>query len=49
LKGRRELDLLVDPPLDLIIEIDVTTDSMKKLGIYAALGFLRYGATTVRY
>ena len=38
LRGRRELDLLVDPPPDLIIEIDVTTDSMKKLGIYAALG-----------
>ena len=38
LRGRRELDLLVDPPPDLIIEIDVTTDSMKKLGIYGALG-----------
>ena len=38
LRGRRRIDLLVDPPPDLIIEIDVTTDSMKKKGIYAALG-----------
>jgi Uma2 family endonuclease len=38
LRGRCELDLRVDPPPDLIIEIDVTTDSMKKLGIYATLG-----------
>ena len=38
LRGRRRVDLLVDPPPDLIIEIDLTADSLKKLGIYAALG-----------
>ena len=38
LRGRRRIDLLVDPPPDLIIEIEVTSDSMEKLGIYAALG-----------
>jgi len=50
LRPRNELDLLVDPPPDLIIEIDVTTDSMKKLGIYAALGVpevWRYNGTVL--
>ena len=37
IRGRRRIDLLADPPPDLIIEIDITTDSMKKLGIYSAL------------
>ena len=38
MRGRRRIDLLVDPPPDLIIEIDITTDSMKKQGLYAAFG-----------
>ena len=38
MRGRRRIDMLVDPPPDLIIEIDITTDSMKKLGLYAAFG-----------
>jgi Uma2 family endonuclease len=38
LRGKKELDLAVDPPPDLAIEIDVTTDSQHKLGIYANLG-----------
>jgi Uma2 family endonuclease len=38
MRGRRRVDLLVDPPPDLIIEIDLSADSLKKLGIYAALG-----------
>lgn len=37
-RGKRELDLAVDPPPDLAIEIDVTTSSQHKFGIYAALG-----------
>src|SRR6266545_1523106 len=32
------LDLRIDPPPDLVIEIDVTRDSSGKFGIYAALG-----------
>jgi len=32
------IDLSVDPPPDLAIEIDITGDSRRRLGIYAALG-----------
>jgi Uma2 family endonuclease len=35
--GRRELDLSVDPPPDLAIEVDFTSSSIDRLGIYAAL------------
>lgn len=37
-RGRRELDLRVDPPPDLAIEIDITRASIPKQPIYAALG-----------
>ncbi|WP_165068568.1 Uma2 family endonuclease [Paludisphaera rhizosphaerae] len=33
----REYDPATDPPPDLAVEIDVTSDSRKRLGIYAAL------------
>ena len=36
-RGRRRIDLLVDPPPDLIIEVDISSDSLKKEGIFAAL------------
>jgi Uma2 family endonuclease len=36
--GLRELDLSVDPPPDLSVEIDFTRSSLDRLGIYAALG-----------
>jgi Uma2 family endonuclease len=36
--GRRELDLRVDPPPDLAIEVDVRHSSLDPLSIYAALG-----------
>ena len=32
------MDLRVDPPPDLAIEVDVTHSSLDRLGIYAALG-----------
>jgi len=32
------IDLSVDPPPDLAIEIDIASDSRRRLGIYAALG-----------
>jgi len=38
LRGRDEIDLSVDPPPDLAIEIDVTSSSLNRLAIYAALG-----------
>ncbi len=36
--GRDRLDLNIDPPPDLAIEVDLTTDARRRLGIYAALG-----------
>jgi Uma2 family endonuclease len=38
LAGRRRLDLRVDPPPDLAIEVDATRSSLDRLGIYAHLG-----------
>jgi Uma2 family endonuclease len=35
--GRRRLDLRIDPPPDLAIEVDVTRSSLNRMGIYAAL------------
>jgi len=37
-RGRQELDLETDPPPDLAIEIDITSTSVNKFGIYLALG-----------
>jgi Uma2 family endonuclease len=34
----REFDLAVDPPPDLVIEVDVTSSSVPRLPIFAALG-----------
>jgi Uma2 family endonuclease len=38
LQGKRELDLRVDPPPDLAIEVDVTSSSLDRMSMYAALG-----------
>jgi Uma2 family endonuclease len=35
--GRRRLDLRRDPPPDLALEVDVTSSSLNRMGIYAAL------------
>jgi Uma2 family endonuclease len=37
-KGSTELDLLVDPPPDLVIEIDITNSSLDKFAIFAHVG-----------
>ena len=37
-RGLDEIDLSVNPPPDLAIEIDISTSSLDQLGIYAALG-----------
>ncbi len=37
-RGKAELDLKNNPAPDLAIEIDITSSSVDKLGIYAALG-----------
>ena len=36
--GKDELDLDVDPPPDLAVEIDVTNESLSKFPVYATLG-----------
>lgn len=38
IKDWRRFDPQTDPPPDLAVEIDVTSDSRRRLGIYAALG-----------
>lgn len=37
-RGNQTLDLETDPPPDLAIEIDITSSSINKFGIYSALG-----------
>lgn len=38
LEGKTHLDLRIDPPPDLAIEIDITHSSLDRMSIYAALG-----------
>ncbi len=38
MRSKREVDLMVDPPPDLIIEVDITSPSLNKFPIYAHLG-----------
>jgi Uma2 family endonuclease len=37
-RGKRSIDLTIDPPPDLAIEIDISNPSVPRLPIYAALG-----------
>ena len=37
-RGKKQIDLAQDPPPDLIIEIDITSPSLNKFPIFAALG-----------
>ncbi len=49
-RGKDEIDLTVDPPPDLIIEIDITSPSLNKFPIFAAMGIpevWRYDGKTV--
>jgi Uma2 family endonuclease len=36
-RGKDVIDLTIDPPPDLAIEVDSTSSSMNRMGIYAAL------------
>ncbi|HEX3449597.1 MAG TPA: Uma2 family endonuclease [Isosphaeraceae bacterium] len=40
IRGKRTLDLDIDPAPDLVIEVDVTRGSLDRLRIFAALGVL---------
>lgn len=49
-KGKK-VDLEVDPPPDLCIEVEITKSALKRMGIYAALGVpevWRHDGTTLR-
>ena len=51
IQGKRQIDLTVDPPPDLVIEIDITHSSLDKLALYAAMGvpeLWRYDGQSVR-
>lgn len=37
-RGKLELDLKVDPPPDLVIEVDITSPSLERFPIFAAFG-----------
>ncbi len=37
-RGKPGIDLALDPPPDLVVEIDITSPSLEKLPIYAQLG-----------
>ena len=39
-KGKEEIDLSIDPQPDIVVEMDVTSPSIKKLPIFAALGVM---------
>lgn len=37
-RGKSEIDLAIDPPPDLVIEVEVSLSAIDKLSVYAALG-----------
>lgn len=50
--GKRRIDLDTDPPPDIVVEIDVTNESLSKFPIYAALAvpeIWRYDGEHVRF
>ena len=50
--GKRKLDLEKDPPPDIVVEIDITNESLSKFPIYAALGvseIWRYDSKKVQF
>jgi Uma2 family endonuclease len=50
--GKRKFDLEIDPPPDIVVEIDITNSSLRKFSIYAALGvpeIWRYDRKTVHF
>jgi Uma2 family endonuclease len=37
-RGKDDIDMTVDPPPDLVIEVDISRSSLNKFGMYRALG-----------
>jgi Uma2 family endonuclease len=38
MRGKDELDLSVDPPPDLVVEVEVSRSALDRLAIYASMG-----------
>lgn len=38
IRNKKRIDLAIDPPPDLVIEVDLTNDSLDKFPLFAALG-----------
>jgi Uma2 family endonuclease len=38
IRGKKEWDAQSDPPPDLVVEVDISSSSLNRLGVYAALG-----------
>lgn len=38
IRTKEELDLLIDPPPDLVIEIEITSSAIQKMKLFAAMG-----------
>ena len=52
IRGKKTLNLEIDPPPDLAIEIDITSSSVNKINIYAALGVAeiwRYDGAVLKF
>ena len=50
--GKRKFDLETDPPPDIVVEIDITNESLEKFSIYAALGvpeIWRYDSKKIQF
>ena len=47
-RDRDQIDLTVDPPPDLVIEIDLSRSSLDRFPIFASIGGPGCGATTAR-
>jgi Uma2 family endonuclease len=50
--GKRKFDLEIDPPPDIVVEIDITNESLSKFPIYAALSvpeIWRYDSKRVQF
>lgn len=45
IRVKEEVDLLVDPPPDLVIEVEITTSAIRKLNLFAAMGSPNSGGT----
>lgn len=51
-RGKEELDLTIDPPPDLVLQVDISCSSLNKFGIYKAVGvpeIWRYYGETLEF